>query len=75
MKPGAALQMIMDDQGISHLQLAARIGVSDRCVDQRVSDKNVMKMDTLVKMYDGVGYKIVAAPKSGEGREFVLDCE
>lgn len=73
MRPGAALQMIMDEQGITHIQLAERVGVTDRCISARVSDRHAMNFGTLAKMYGAVGYKIVAAPIEGGGKVYDLD--
>lgn len=73
MKANQALQAIMDEKGVTHVRLAKDLGVSPQAVDMRCSDGRVMRIDTLAKTYGALGYKIVACPKDGVGREYELD--
>lgn len=73
MKAGAALQAILDEKGVTHVRLAKDLGIAPQTVDSRCNGGRVMRVDTLVKTYAALGYKIVACPKDGVGDEYELD--
>ena len=73
MKASAALQAIMDDQGVTRVRLANDLGVSSQSIDARCNGRGVMKIDTLVRTYAALGYKVIACPKDGVGVEYELE--
>ncbi len=70
MKPNEILQTILDDKGMTHVQLAKATGVASQTIDKRCAGQAVMRVDTLCRMYGAVGYKLVAAPIDGLGAEY-----
>ena len=72
MKADVVLQAILDEKGITHVRLAKDLGVVPQTVDDRCTGGNTMKIETMIKTYAAVGYKLMVVPMEGEGPEYEL---
>lgn len=75
MNPGAVLQAMLDEKGMTHVRLARELGVAPQTIDHRCKRDTTVTVRTLIDTYGAMGYRIVAVPIDGDGPSYELSGE